>query len=190
MFLHVLAHDVKNRVIQREFVRSGEIVSQHFNLILLVVIRLHNKLLKKLQPVTNTCINPQWKCFEDGTYIKVNVLQIDRPRIRSRLAHSPRCACTAKRTAKFYYMCNAGYLNTEGFFAPYRGQRYHLQEWRGIGNAPTISKEEMANADDLEDIDEGDSTYAMITGDDIHYIETSNEWTQCWDESAATMFNE
>ncbi|KAL0556367.1 hypothetical protein IC582_004880 [Cucumis melo] len=28
MFLHVLAHDVKNRVIQREFVWSGEIVSR------------------------------------------------------------------------------------------------------------------------------------------------------------------
>ncbi|KAL0536703.1 hypothetical protein IC582_025663 [Cucumis melo] len=32
MFLHVLAHDVKNRVIQREFVRSGETVSRHFNI--------------------------------------------------------------------------------------------------------------------------------------------------------------
>ena len=36
MFLHVLAHDVKNRVIQREFVRSGETVSRHFNIVLLV----------------------------------------------------------------------------------------------------------------------------------------------------------
>ncbi|KAA0037979.1 putative nuclease HARBI1 [Cucumis melo var. makuwa] len=34
-----------------------------------------------------------------------------------------------------------GYPNTEGFLAPYTGQRYHLQEWRGGGNAPTTSKE-------------------------------------------------
>ncbi|KAA0042481.1 putative nuclease HARBI1 [Cucumis melo var. makuwa] len=55
MFLHVLAHDVKNRVIQQEFVQSG-------------------------------------------------------------------------------------YPNAEGFLASYRGQRYHLQECRGVGNALTNAK--------------------------------------------------
>ncbi|XP_074557060.1 protein ANTAGONIST OF LIKE HETEROCHROMATIN PROTEIN 1-like [Curcuma longa] len=29
-----------------------------------------------------------------------------------------------------YYLVNAGYTNCEGFLAPYRGQRYHLNEWR------------------------------------------------------------
>lgn len=38
MFLHVLVHDMKNRVIQRDFVRLGETVSHHFNIVLLVVI--------------------------------------------------------------------------------------------------------------------------------------------------------
>ncbi|CAN1845074.1 Putative nuclease HARBI1 [Linum perenne] len=28
-----------------------------------------------------------------------------------------------------YYLCDAGYTNARGFLAPYRGQRYHLQEW-------------------------------------------------------------
>ncbi|KAA0036814.1 retrotransposon protein [Cucumis melo var. makuwa] len=37
----------------------------------------------------------------------------------------------------YYYLCNAGYPNTEGFLAP----RYHLQEWRGDENAPTTAKE-------------------------------------------------
>ena len=32
MFLHILAHDVKNRVIQWDFVRYRETVSHHFNL--------------------------------------------------------------------------------------------------------------------------------------------------------------
>ncbi|TYK22194.1 transposase [Cucumis melo var. makuwa] len=63
-FLHILVHDVENRVIQREFVQSGETVSRHFNLVLLVVVRLHDKLIKKLVPVTNTCMDPRWKCFE------------------------------------------------------------------------------------------------------------------------------
>jgi len=29
-----------------------------------------------------------------------------------------------------YYLVDAGYTNCEGFLAPYRGQRYHLSEWR------------------------------------------------------------
>ena len=30
----------------------------------------------------------------------------------------------------FYYLCDAGYTNGEGFLTPYRGQRYHLNDWR------------------------------------------------------------
>ncbi|TYK24274.1 putative nuclease HARBI1 [Cucumis melo var. makuwa] len=41
----------------------------------------------------------------------------------------------------YYYLCDAGYLNAEEFLAPYRGQRYHLQKWRKIGNATTTMKE-------------------------------------------------
>ncbi|KAL0543889.1 hypothetical protein IC582_018994 [Cucumis melo] len=55
MFLHILAHDVKNRVIQREFVRSGETVSRHFNLVLLAVVQLYEELIKRLVPVANNC---------------------------------------------------------------------------------------------------------------------------------------
>ncbi|MFQ6667779.1 hypothetical protein Gotur_033681, partial [Gossypium turneri] len=28
-----------------------------------------------------------------------------------------------------YYLVDAGYTNCEGFLAPFRGQRYHLNEW-------------------------------------------------------------
>ncbi|KAL0546651.1 hypothetical protein IC582_016563 [Cucumis melo] len=55
MFLHVLAHDVKNRVIQQEFVRSGETVSRHFSLVLLAMLQFQDKLIKKLVSVTNNC---------------------------------------------------------------------------------------------------------------------------------------
>ncbi|TYK08786.1 retrotransposon protein [Cucumis melo var. makuwa] len=49
----------------------------------------------------------------------------------------------------------------------------------------------MTNVDDLENIDEGDLAYASpIEGDDVHYIETLNEWTQWRDDLATTMFNE
>ncbi|KAA0032340.1 putative nuclease HARBI1 [Cucumis melo var. makuwa] len=196
MFLHVLAHDVTNRAIQREFVRSGETVSLHFNLVLLAVVRLYEELIKR--PVLN-CLGALHR-----TYIKVN-----------------------------------------GFLTPYRGQRYHLQEWRGAGNAPINAKEyfnmkhssarnvierafgvfkghwailhgksyyplqvqcrtilaccllhnlinrEMTYCDDVYDVDEGDSAYATTTAsEDIHYIETKNEWSQWRDELAESMFTD
>ncbi|KAL0561959.1 hypothetical protein IC582_002404 [Cucumis melo] len=271
MFLHVLAHDVKNRVIQREFVRSGETVSRHFNIVLLAVLRLYEKLIKR--PVPN-CLGAL-----DGTYIKVNVPAGDRPTFRTRkgeIATNVLGVCDTKgdfvyvlagwegsaadsrilRDAisrenglqvpkGYYYLCDARYPNADGFLAPYRGQRYHLQEWRGAANAPTNAKEyfnmkhssarnvierafgvlkgrwailrgksyyplqvqcrtilacallhnlinrEMTYCDDVEDEDEGDSTYATTTAsEDIQYIETTNEWSQWRDNLAASMFTD
>ncbi|KAL0539285.1 hypothetical protein IC582_023481 [Cucumis melo] len=182
MLLHVLAHDVKNRVIQWKFVRSDETVSRHFNIVLLAVVRLYEELIKR--PVL-------------------------------------------------------------GFLVPDRGQRYHLQEWRGAANAPTNPKEyfnmkhssarnvierafgvfkgrwailcgksyyplqvqcrtilacallhnlinrEMTYCDDVDDVDEWDSTYATTTtSEDIHYIETTNKWSQWHDELAESMFTD
>ncbi|KAA0035412.1 putative nuclease HARBI1 [Cucumis melo var. makuwa] len=135
MFLHILAHDVKNRVIQREFMRSGETISRHFHMVLLAIIRLHDELLKKLYPVANDYIDQRWRWFEnclgalDGTYIKVNVSESDRARISCGLTH-PSCAISRPNGLKvpegYYYLVDVGYPNAEGFLAPYRGQRYHL----------------------------------------------------------------
>ncbi|KAA0065893.1 retrotransposon protein [Cucumis melo var. makuwa] len=284
MFLYILAHDVKNRVIQREFMRSGETISRHFNMVLLAVIRLHEELLKKPQPVPNECTDQRWRWFEnclgalDGTYIKVNVPASDRARYRTRKgevatnvlgvcdtkgdfvyvlagwegsAADSRILCDAlsrpnrlKVPKGYYYLVDAGYPNAEGFLAPYRGQRYHLQEWCGPENAPSTSKEffnmkhssarnvierafgvlkgrwailrgksyypvevqcctilaccllhnlinrEMTNFDIEDNIDEVDSTHATTVADDIHYIETSNEWSQWRDDLAEEMFTE
>ncbi|KAL4035629.1 hypothetical protein IC575_004332 [Cucumis melo] len=299
MFLHILAHDVMNRVIQREFVRSGETVSRHFNIVLLAVLRLYEELIKRLVPVTSNCNDQRWKCFEVGiievhyisplrtshlfgrvyfnlqnclgaldvTYVKVNVHAGDRHTFRTRkgeIATNVLGVCDTKgdfvyvlagwegsaadsrilrdaisrenglQVSKgYYYLCDAGYPNAEGFLALYRGQRYHLQEWRGAANAPTNAKEyfnmkhssarnvierafgvlkgrwailrgksyyplqvqcrtilacallhnlikrEMTYCDDVDDEDEGDSTYATTTAsEDIQYIETTNEWSQ------------
>ena len=40
----------------------------------------------------------------------------------------------------YYYLCDAGYTNGEGFLAPYRAQRYHLNDWRQ-GRQPTSPEE-------------------------------------------------
>ncbi|KAA0054346.1 retrotransposon protein [Cucumis melo var. makuwa] len=258
MFLNILAHDVKNRVIQREFMRLGETISRHFNMVLLAVIRLHQELLKKPQPVPNDCTDQRWRWFEnclgalDGTYIKVNVPVSDRARYRTRkgeVATNVLGVCDTKgdfiyvlagwegsaadsrilrdalsrpnglKVPKgYYYLVDVGYPNAEGFLAPYRGQRYHLQEWRGPENAPSTSKKffnmkhssarvqcrtilaccllhnlinrEMTNFGIEDNIDEVDSTHATTAADDIHYIQTSNEWSQWRDDLVEEMFTE
>ncbi|GFP89731.1 putative nuclease harbi1, partial [Phtheirospermum japonicum] len=40
-----------------------------------------------------------------------------------------------------YYLCDCGYTNGLGFLAPYRGVRYHLNEWRSGAEEPQNFKE-------------------------------------------------
>ncbi|XLS51384.1 hypothetical protein HN51_012061, partial [Arachis hypogaea] len=50
IFLHIIAHYVKIRVIKRQFVRPEETISRRFNDVFLAILRCHNLLLKELQP--------------------------------------------------------------------------------------------------------------------------------------------
>uniref|UniRef100_A0A9I9EKM9 DUF8040 domain-containing protein n=1 Tax=Cucumis melo TaxID=3656 RepID=A0A9I9EKM9_CUCME len=67
IFLHIVAHDVKNRVARRHFARSGETVSRHFNVVLNVVLRLHEILLKQPDSVTHSCSHEKWRWFQYTT---------------------------------------------------------------------------------------------------------------------------
>ncbi|KAL0559036.1 hypothetical protein IC582_003625 [Cucumis melo] len=295
LFLHVLAHDVKNRQIQREFVRSSEIVPQHFNMVLMAVLRLHDELLATPQPITSGCIDMRWHCFEvrrkeltvsltnfsklckirncvpyllqncigalDDMYIKVNVSAVDRPRYRTRKGEVATNFLGVCDTKGDFVFILAGWEGSAAnsrnlrdalsrpnglkvLKVPYKGQRYHLQEWRGTGNAPETPKEffnmkhssawnvierasgllkgcwailreksyypvevqcptimaccllhnlinrEITYINELDDEDDGDSTHATTSGDDITYIEPSNEWTEWRDALASSMFTE
>ncbi|XP_061345239.1 protein ALP1-like [Gastrolobium bilobum] len=180
IFLHILAHDVKNRIIKRQFLRSGETISRQFAKVLQAVLRCHTVLLKRPEPVPENSTDERWKWFKnclgalDGTYIKVNPLQVDKPRYRtrkgevatnvlgvcsqdcqfiyvlpgwegsaadSRILRDAISRSNGLRVPKgYYYLCDAGYMNGEGFLTPYRGQRYHLSEWRQ-GAQPTTPQE-------------------------------------------------
>ncbi|XP_035837240.1 uncharacterized protein LOC118485103 [Helianthus annuus] len=88
IFLYVLAHHVKNRVVKFHFHRSGETISKHFNNVLNAVIRLENGLFKKPEPILETSTDERWKWFKgclgaiDGTHISVQVSEEDKPRYR------------------------------------------------------------------------------------------------------------
>jgi hypothetical protein len=63
-FLHTLAHHVKNRTIGGFFLRSGETVSRNFHACLLAVLKLHQLLLKKPEPIPEGCTDFRWKHFK------------------------------------------------------------------------------------------------------------------------------
>ncbi|XP_031101555.1 protein ALP1-like [Ipomoea triloba] len=179
-FLHIIAHNIKNRVLKRQIARSGETVSRQFHAVLNSVLRLHDIMFRKPEPIPDNSTDDRWKWFKgclgalDGTFIKVNVETVDRPRYRTRkgeIATNVLGVCTPdmhfiyvlpgwegsaadgrvlrdaisrKNGLKVpqgnYYLCDAGYTNGDGFLAPYRGQRYHLNEWRQ-GYQPATAKE-------------------------------------------------
>lgn len=64
MFLHIVAHHVKNRVIKFRFMRSGETVSRYFHKVLHAILRLQCDLLKKHEPVPENSTDERWKWFK------------------------------------------------------------------------------------------------------------------------------
>ena len=46
---------------------------------------------------------------------------------------------------------------------------------------------EMTNVDFIDNVDEGDSTYTKIGGNDIQLVENSNEWTKWRDDLVAEI---
>ena len=64
IFLHIIAHHVKNRVIKFEFSRSGETISRHFKAVLNSIIRLQGELLKRPDPVLANSMDERWKWFK------------------------------------------------------------------------------------------------------------------------------
>ncbi|MFQ6667889.1 hypothetical protein Gotur_033755 [Gossypium turneri] len=89
MFLHIIAHHLKNRVIKHHFNRSGETVSRSFHNVLNLIICLQDVLFKKAESITTNSTDPRWKWFKvldalDGTRIKIRVPTVDKPRYRTR----------------------------------------------------------------------------------------------------------
>ncbi|MFQ6662251.1 hypothetical protein Gotur_030121 [Gossypium turneri] len=90
IFLLIISHHLKNRVIKHHFNKSGETVSRSFHNVLNAVILLQDVLFKKAEPITTNSIDPRWKWFKnclgalDRTHIKIRVPTIDKPKYRTR----------------------------------------------------------------------------------------------------------
>ncbi|KAG8387208.1 hypothetical protein BUALT_Bualt03G0229300 [Buddleja alternifolia] len=107
----------------------------------------------------------------DGTYIDVQVRLVEKPKYRTRKGNiSINVLGVVDRNAKFvymlsgwegsttdsrvlrglrvpfgnYYLCDNGYTNSDGFLAPYRATRYHLNDF-GVGRSRPQNKKELFN---------------------------------------------
>ncbi|CAL8083472.1 unnamed protein product [Prunus armeniaca] len=148
IFLNILAHNLKFRVIGFDYYRSKETISRQFNSVLHAMMRISEEYLK-LHPCAIGAL--------DGTHIPVTVFADDRPRYQNRKEDiSTNVLGVCDPNLKFiyvlsgwegsasdarvlrdalardnpfqvpndkYYLVDAGYANGQGFWAPYRGTR-------------------------------------------------------------------
>ncbi|CAK8532395.1 unnamed protein product [Lathyrus sativus] len=186
IFLNVIGHNERNRVIQERFQHSGETISRHFNNVLKAIKSLSREFLQPPQHTTsqeilnNARFYPYFKdCIGviDGMQIPAHVPAKDQSRFRNKkgiLSQNVLAACTFDLQFIFiypgwegsvtdsrvlravlddpdqnfpqipqgkYYLVDQGYLNTEGFMAPFQGVGYQPYEYRGANQLPRNAKE-------------------------------------------------
>ncbi|XP_041993768.1 uncharacterized protein LOC121744329 [Salvia splendens] len=90
MFLYILSHHKKTRIVGYDFMRSSQTVSRYIHLVLRGVLSQHSLFLVQPTPIDDECTDSRWKWFKgclgalDGTYINVRVPLADIPRYRNR----------------------------------------------------------------------------------------------------------
>ncbi|KAL8500746.1 hypothetical protein ACS0TY_020363 [Phlomoides rotata] len=111
LFLSVLSHHSKVRVVKFRFKRSGQTIHTYFHNVLRAVLRLHEVLLAKPSPITDDSTHPSWKHFKgclgalDGTLIDVTVPKTDKTRYRTRKGTvSVNVLVVCDRGLRFTYM--------------------------------------------------------------------------------------
>ncbi|GLT47193.1 hypothetical protein SLA2020_209050 [Shorea laevis] len=178
LFLHILAHDLKNSTIRSIFAHPSETISRQFHIVLRAMMKI-GKFYIKQNSVSLHEVDDKWKWFKgalgalDGTLIEITVPASEQGKYRDRKGNlstnvlgacdanlkftyvlpgwegsaSDSCVlrdaltrCTSLKVPQnMYYLVDLGYTNGQGFLAPYRGTRYHLNLWRG--DTPTNYKE-------------------------------------------------
>ncbi|XP_042009234.1 uncharacterized protein LOC121757827 [Salvia splendens] len=186
MFLGVLAHHNKNRVVKFHFARSGATVSQCVHKVLAAVLSLHSVLLSKPTPAPADCTDHRWKWFTgclgalDDTHINVLVSNEDKPRYRTRKGQIRAFAVLKMRW---------GILRSASFY-PIQTQIRLIMSCFLLHN---FIRQEM-DVDPVEvelDYDEP----AILPEEDnigvdyVGSVEPSAQWTQLRDAHALNMWN-
>ncbi|KAH1096938.1 hypothetical protein J1N35_013859 [Gossypium stocksii] len=114
IFLHIIGHKVRFRVIGSRYYRSTETIHRYFKVVLRAVLKLY-----KL------------------------VIRLPDESTPSEIRNNPSDALSRPRGLRIpegkYYLADAGYGIRNGYITPYRGVRYHLKEFSAQG--PENAKE-------------------------------------------------
>ncbi|XP_057775531.1 uncharacterized protein LOC130994506 [Salvia miltiorrhiza] len=146
MFLSVLAHHKKNRIVRFDFWRSGQTISYYVHAVLGAILKIHGIFLSKPEPVNDDSTDPRWRWFKgclgalDGTYINVMVSNNDKARYRTRKGQiSTNVLGVCDRNLRFVYILSGW----EGSAADSRILRDAINRPHGLkvpkGNTTTIT---------------------------------------------------
>nr|XP_048328401.1 uncharacterized protein LOC107422048 [Ziziphus jujuba var. spinosa] len=134
MFLIIIGHNVGMRLIADRFQHSLETVDRHFTLTLRAICRLGKELICHTNsPLPSHIVNnPKYFPWFEGTANDSRVFldAITRSENKFPLPKEGE-----------YYVVDSGFPCTMGFLPPFRGERYHLQEYHGRGRQPRRPKE-------------------------------------------------
>ncbi|XP_022843632.1 uncharacterized protein LOC111367135 isoform X2 [Olea europaea var. sylvestris] len=160
IFLMTLGYGVGNRMIQERFQRSGEIVSRQFGIVLEKMIDLALQEIRPLDnydevPLYIRSNSKYWPYFKDcigaidGTHVRASLPTNEQIPYIGRKGYPtqnimvvctfdmlftfvwPGWEGTAHDTHK-YYLVDAGYPNMKCYLALYKGERYHLPDFRRV----------------------------------------------------------
>ncbi|CAL5342174.1 unnamed protein product [Camellia sinensis] len=152
IFLLTIGHNERNRVVQERFQHSGQTISKYFNRVLKAVCRLGKQVIRppdfdevpaeirhnpRFYPFFKDCVGAI-----DGTHISARVPASEQIpyRVFIETVHDPTNLFPMPPTDK-YYAVDSGYTNMPGFLSPYRGERYHLNEFRNQRRQPRNKKQ-------------------------------------------------
>ncbi|KAL8500325.1 hypothetical protein ACS0TY_020068 [Phlomoides rotata] len=203
MFLSVLSHHTKNRIVKHSFKLSGYTVSKHFNSVLNSLLKLHPILLINPQPVPDDCNDNRWKYFKgclgalDGTYIPVKVLATDIPRYRNRKGFvSVNVLAVCDRNINYIYVLSGW----EGSAADSRVLRDAVTREHGLKNYIILGCCLLHNfirtyidvdsmEDDVPEFDNEVDGENTLVEDFINAVEPSHAWTSWRDNLVMQIMN-
>ncbi|XP_071678397.1 uncharacterized protein [Lolium perenne] len=139
MFLHVVGHNQRFRVIHNTFRRSTETISRYFQQVLYVIGELRSEIIKPASMNTPTKIKNSYRWFP---YFRVCIGAIDGTHVTAKVPRSMSAAHDASILVDSlsrpdglqipggkFYLGDAGYACRPEILPPFRKIRYHLNEF-------------------------------------------------------------
>ncbi|KAH1232639.1 hypothetical protein GmHk_09G025243 [Glycine max] len=201
IFLHILAHNLKYRVVQFSYCRSKETISRQFNDVLRVVMKVSKDYLIFQSYTLEGVGANKWKWFKkciralDGTHILITVSPYERPRYRNRkgdVSTNVLVACGGKGLQEILEYYEMHCIIKTNLKFQLVGTFLWMQDILMIGNTPQSYKELFnichASAQNaIESVVDEEFVHQSREGvqnnvtDDIITIQAIEDWTKFQD---------